>query len=204
MTEMILKHNIEIGGKRILDISGGNGYFAKMLGKYGAKIAMTEYNEKSVEYARNIFQIEAVKFDFNQDCISSLFKGTFDLVLLRAAIMFCLNPRKFLDDLKEIIHKDTLIIVYDSVLPTLGAFLRWQLDDYTYLILYRPETLEKVFEKQGFGLVFREKHTPYAYNLGWGMLGGLLGLIYEIPARLKYKNRDRVQKSSSFIFKLMP
>ena len=201
MDGMIRKYKINIDGKRILDISGGNGSFIKQFEKYGAVVAMTEYNENSVDYAKNNFHIEAVKFNFNKDSINDLFKRVFDLIFLRAAIMFCSDLNKFLIGLKRIIHGHTLIIVYDSISPSLGTFLRWQIDDYTYLVLYKPETLIKIFEGQGFELISHDTGIPYHFNEGYGIKMRLFNYLYGIVACLRSPDRDRRQKSSHFIFK---
>src|SRR3989338_6136998 len=191
MNDTVRKYGIKIEGKRILDVSGGNGNFSQKLEEQGAKVCMTEYNERAVEFAKNKYKIEAVKFDLNNGCIGSLFKGTFDLVLLRAAIMFCLQPGKFLNDLKKITHKETLVIVYDSVEPTLGAMLRLEFDDYTYLRLYSQKTLIDLFRKEGLQLITEGDLIPYIYTKGHCKLYKMIHWLYEIPATFNYKNRVR-------------
>ena len=39
---------------------------------------MTEFNEASVSFAKNNYKINAVRFDFNCDCISDLFDKRFE------------------------------------------------------------------------------------------------------------------------------
>lgn len=208
MTTMIYKYGIDVNGKQILDISGGNGSFAKELERHGAIVTMTEYNEKAVLYAKNRYHIEAIRFDFNKDAISHLLRARFDIVLLRAAIMFCLDIRKLLSDLKGIIHRDTIIIVHDSVWPTLRTLIEWQLDDYIVLRLYKPETLIDIFAEQGFELVVRDERGLEeclyinSYRT-YGLRTKAFNLLYAIPAALKYKNRDTLEKASHFIFKPM-
>lgn len=135
-SRIIKKHNIDFNGKRVLDISGGNGNFANKLDGLGARVTMTEYSSVSVEYARKHYGIEAVRFDFQSDCISELLQEKYDIVLLRAAIMFCLDISAFIHDLKRILHPGSQVLIVSSVPPSLGVFLRWQFDDYTYLRLY--------------------------------------------------------------------
>ena len=150
-TSNILQRNgIQLRGKNVLDVSGGNGYFAKQLQDYGGcRVVLTEYNQLSVDYAREKYGLEAVRFDFQKDCISDLFSEKFDLVLLRFAIMFCLDPAKFFRDLRRIIHENSLIVIQGSVVPSLGVFLRWEFDDYTYLILYDPDVLINIIKGEG-------------------------------------------------------
>jgi hypothetical protein len=125
----------------------------------------------------------------------------------RAAVMFCLDINKFLSDLKKIIHKETIIIKTDCVLPSIGVFLRWQLDDYTFNILYQSEVIVKIHKDQGFDLFGRDEQLPYIYTLNQSMKFKLFSLIYEIPATLKtpshskFTFKDRFQRASNLLFK---
>ena len=50
---------LDFDGKSVLDVSGGNGYFVKWFqDNLGAKASLTEYNEKTVAYAKENLPFE--------------------------------------------------------------------------------------------------------------------------------------------------
>jgi len=202
MDDIINKFSLNLNGKRVLDISGGNGDFISKIKGLGADVAMTEFNEASVSFAKNNYKINAVRFDFNCDCISDLFDKRFDVVLLRAALMFCLDIDQFLKDLKKIIKPGSYVIVYCSHPPTPGIFLRHQVQDYLYLRLLQPKKIVSIFNKNQFELIAQEKDvlSSYTDDLTWKL--SVLGLFYEALMRFKHPSLDRTVTRDHFIFKL--
>lgn len=191
--EVVKRHDIDLAGKRVLDISGGNGYFAKRLADLGASVILTEYNMNSVNYARKHFNIRAERYDLNSDLLSELFQSEkFDIVLMRWSVMFCLDLPRFLVDIKKIMPTDGMVIV-QSILPTLGTMLKYQWHDYNLLVLYPLTRLTDNFRDQGFDVfAHAEKSKGYLYNADLsaqhkGKLGTgekVFDLLHEIPARM--------------------
>lgn len=203
------KYDIPIQGKKILDISGGNGLVADALQKLGAKVILTEVNENGLEYAKNKLNIETYKFDFQDDAIDNVINDKFDVVLLRAAVMFCLDISKFLEDLKKNLNPGALVIMQYCVSPTLGTIIRTQLDEYNYLVLLQPETLIDIFQKQGFKVLHREDEvdlSPYVYDHDARLDWTLLRIWYEfkalkiMPFENKFPFRVRERRRSNLIF----
>ncbi len=164
INSFLIKNNIQFGNKRILDISGGSGHFVKEFCNYGCEVALTEINDKAIIYAQRELGINTVKFDFEKDSLKPLFKEKFDIVLLGAAIMFCKDIVKFIEDVKLILNPNALVIQHRVVKPTLGVFLRTQYDDYNYQVLYQPDYVERMHIKKGFECILRvDEIDPTGY-----------------------------------------
>lgn len=149
---------INVNDKTILDISGGNGSFGHQLELEGARVVITEFNRSTVEFARQRYGLEALTYDFNSDDISTIFAGRkFDIILLRAAIMFCVDIKKLIAELRGITNENALIIVESSVNPNTRSIIEWQNDEYNLLRLYSPRFLEETFLKEGLKVVYSKE-----------------------------------------------
>ena len=212
-SEYVLKElqdwNINIKDKKVLEISGGPGYFAKELQQNCKRWTVSELSELSVNRMKNKLNLDAIKFDINSDDISNLVDDTFDIIFMRHCINFCLDIKKFLKSLKKIIHKDTVIYVSFSQ-PTLASCMRWSLDDYTFLVLYNPETVQKLFAEEGF-IAFgkREQGTRHwifggywqTKNINWGHVAASpMKIPYYIINKFKNINTSSREKNLAMIF----
>ncbi len=209
INNFLLKHKVDLKGKKVLDISGGPGRFVKEFERYGATVAVTEINNKAIEYARNQLNIRAEKFDFATDRLQDIFKEKYDIILLGAALMFCRNLQAFLADAHEVLAPGGLLISHRCVEPTLGVLLRTQCDEYNYQVLYSQQTLLDAHEKVGLKLMAREDENDpelYVYDHDNNPVLEILHYLYEIPAINKMKNysvfpfRARDRRRSHFIF----
>lgn len=204
-----IDRNMLIEGLNILDISGGAGHFINEFQKYGASVALTEFNKVSVDFARERYNINAHRFDFNTNSINQIFNEKFDIVLLRCAYGFCIDVDKFLKDLKNILNKDALVIWTHNYQPSIGFFLRWQIPSYIQLILHQPEITIKLHQDNGYVLEKLEQ-ISFFYRYNYGLIKNLgakfLALLYYFPTVLRippnrFNFRDRRCTCSHLIFK---
>mgnify|MGYP003412117878 CR=1 FL=1 len=208
ISEIFNHHKLEPKGKRILDVSGGNGHVANELKKLGAEVVLTEVNDVAIEYARDQLQVETYKFDFQADSLDKVVTGKFDIVLLRAAIMFCVDMERFLVNLEKLLKPGAVVVFQYCVIPTLGVLLRTQNDDYSYLALYQPETLIQFCDGHGLRLVTRDDEVdsdPYVVDHDANRRLTFLRTWYEIkglqvlPFKSKYPFRARDRRRSNMI-----
>jgi len=199
-------YGISLTGKTILDISGGPGFVAKELSKSAERVIVTEFSKKAVEGMKKNLGVEAVKFDYQKDKISDILKYKFDIIFINFSINFCYNLKSFVNDLKNVINKDSVIFV-SFVLPTLGCCLRWHHDEYTYNVLYHPETMGKVFSEEGFTPVAKKIIRTYGYMENRTILKKLFLLpfiilytVYALRPLLSI-NRELIQKDILHIYK---
>ena len=200
--KIFVKHHIDIKDKKILDISGGPGFFTKNLSENAQRAVMTEYNQTSVELAKEILGIEAYRFDLNTDTLDAIFDEPFDVILMRGAcINFCNDLDTYLESLKQIMHPDT--IVYVTHCPAkLGPCLQWQLDDYTYNYLFNPETIVRAFTAAGFRVSGQKEIDCQTYPYILNILERFLLYPYKVRAMLARTNRQLTLKTLQLIFKL--
>lgn len=137
----------------VLDISGGSGHFVKQFKNHANEIIMTEINEKAINNANKNLGIKAIQFDFNKDELNESLKANnidckFDFVLMRACSMFCLDLPKFINSMKHRLNKGAKIFITRNVVPTVGVVMRTQFDDFSYLLLRQPETVQKAFSDE--------------------------------------------------------
>ena len=205
--------DVTLEDKNVLEISGGPGYFAKELSPFCKRWVVTEYSQVSADRMREIFNLDAVKFDLNSDDLAESVDETFDVIFLRHCINFSVDIGSFLVSLKKII-KPNAVIYCSFTQPTLASCLRWSLDDYTFKILYNPETIQKIFAEEGF-IAFgkKEQGTRHWIYGGYWTLGGIhwghvLASPFTIPYyflnRLKNINISAREKNSAMIFRKNP
>ena len=197
--------------KEILDISGGNGYFINEISKLGAKVTLTEINQKAINYAKSAHKFNAYHYNINQDNIEEIINNKFDIIFARACIMFCMDLNKFIKDLKKVLYKNGYVMINHSVIPTLGVILRTQVDEHSYFALRQPQTIIESFLRNGFSLEYRKDETDqglYVYDDDLIRIRKYLYKFYEFKGIKSLKNnrlfswpaRDR--RRSTMLFKL--
>lgn len=212
LADYVKKWNIPVSGKKILDVSGGNGHFLNEFKKLGADVALTEINNPSIEYAKKTHGFDTYKFNFNSDRINQIIKDKFDLIMERASIMFCKDLGQHVKDLKDLINPGGLVIVNHSVVPTLGVILRTQVDEFSYFRLRSPEQVIKHFTDNGFELAERRDETDpslYVYDHDFIFRWYILDLFYQTKALFSLKKhrkfgfpaRDRRRSTLLFRYK---
>ncbi|MHC5113731.1 MAG: class I SAM-dependent methyltransferase [Planctomycetota bacterium] len=190
----ITPHGIALDGKRVLDISGGNGHFIHEIAKLGATPTLTEINEPSLAYARDELGIDSVEFDFNRHRIHEQALGPFDIVLARAAIMFCRDLEQFVRDTASILAPGGLLVIQHSVVPTLGVLVRVQLDEYSYHVLRQPEAVIRAGTDAGLEPWLRIDETDpseYVYDHDLNNYQLLAHYWYEIKGALRLRGHRK-------------
>ncbi|MFA6129457.1 MAG: methyltransferase domain-containing protein [Candidatus Omnitrophota bacterium] len=203
LTKELSRFDISLQNKRVLDISGGPGFLVQDLKNICKEAVVTEYSQVAVDRMKDLLKVNAVKFDYDTDKIGKVVNGKFDIVLIRASINFCLDIRKMLVSLKNILHQDSIVYVSFTP-PTLGACLRWQFDDYTYHILYNPETLARLFAEEGLVAFAKYEMARYHYLRGRHLRFLPLMIPYQIINSAKNCNRELMQKCLVMIFRKNP
>ncbi len=150
--KILKSHDLEFKDKTVLDVSGGSGVFVKQLQSYGAlETWNTEYSKPAVEYSKRVLGIPAFHYDLNQHKLSSIIEKDqkFDIIMLRGCIEFCENLGDLAQDLLNVTHAHSKIIL-TFIDPTLGASLRTQFDDHNIKECRPPNIVKKVFSSVGF------------------------------------------------------
>ena len=202
---------LDVHNKKILDISGGNGVFLSELVKMGSDGVLTEFNEKSVEFARANLNLKAVKYDLNQDNLENLVDEKFDFIFLRACLMFCEDLPRLLSSLSLLLQPGGKVFIQYAVYPTLGTLIRTQLDEFSYARLRSPQIIRENFIRAGFKEEYFEDEidpTLYVYDHDKSNSWLFLHYLYEIPGVLKTRKnhaaalRARTRNRANFIFRL--
>ncbi|MBW3595861.1 MAG: class I SAM-dependent methyltransferase [Planctomycetes bacterium] len=204
LTQRLADLGVDLRGKSVLDLSGGPGFVAQELSQICRKVVVTEYSRLAVERMRKHLGVDAIRYDYNCDDISELVEEKFDVVLIRWSINFCLDIRGMLASLKQCLNEGAVVYV-TFVPPTLGACLRWQFDDYTFLVLYHPETMARLFAEEGLLAVARKDEGAYSYLQGprHKVLSPFV-FPYRIVNRLKMCNQEVSQKNLAMLFQWKP
>ena len=86
---------VDIAGKQVLDIGGGQGQFSLSLAKQGADISLCDISEEMLRLANDLFAAEKQQLTTRpgrlQD-VESLFPGQFDIVLNHAVLEWLEHP----------------------------------------------------------------------------------------------------------------
>ncbi len=205
-------NNVGVKNKKILDISGGNGYFAKEFEqKYGCDVTHTEFNKKSVDFVKEHFKLKSFVYDLNKDKLCDITADKFDIILLRFCINFSLNLNQLIQYLSHSLNKGGLIVVQGAVIPSVEVFYRWQFADGTYLALYTPDNIVKNFENSGFKTIQNSRGHSIPFNdFDWPFkikplryfLKTFTTTLYKIPAKLRFKSivNNNIQIMQNFVF----
>jgi hypothetical protein len=162
---------------------------------------VTEFNPRVVERMRSILKLEAATFHFNSHLLEDMVERKFDVISVRYAINFCREVPRFIGSLKKRLAAGGIVYV-SLVLPSLGTCIRWQLDDYTYLVLYHSETMWRFFAQAGFTLLSKYHEEDYHYLTRLPQpVRGFAWATYRANQR-KLVNSDPLQKSIVMIFKM--
>jgi hypothetical protein len=208
------RYNIELKNKTILDVSGGNGTVLNFLRTYAKDAVLTEVNDQALEYARVNLNLKTLKYDFDEAAISYVltkkhetdknFPKQFDLILLRACVMFIKDIDSFFKDLKKVMSPDCHIVIEKSVWFTLGVALRTQFDDSSYSILRSHENMEQIILKNGFDIIDSSTEidpTMYIFDHDKKILWRIMYIVYENFNLLKFKGNDIFNYRSRFRYR---
>lgn len=161
---IIKNYQIELKDKHVLDISGGNGHCLKyFIDKYKCDGVLTEFNKRAIKYASEQLNLKTQYYDFSVHEPTSIFKEKkFDIIFMRACIMFVSELDKTIIGLKKILKDGGLLIIQNSIIPTLGVILRTQFDEYNFLSLYSSQFLTKTLEKNDFTLLQIRRNPDFS------------------------------------------
>lgn len=119
LNNFLLENIPDIGGRSILELGAGNGYFIPLVlrkysGKIPARIVVTDQSSKLIEIARKNFSIETAEYRILNVAREFPFTGeSFDLIL--ATMMFNEVPtgvlRKALAESKRVLANDGLFLI---------------------------------------------------------------------------------------------
>jgi protein-L-isoaspartate O-methyltransferase len=168
-----------IQNKRILDVSGGSGYFAAELIKYGAKsVVTTELSEHVVNFTKLNTGLKSFKYDINKDVLEKqVNQGAFDLILLRGCIEFSINLPELVHQLTSVLNdKGQVLITF--IEPTLGCALRTQFDDYNVKVLRSSTNVEKCFISEKYTMDYKKELYLFNRDYAFEHLRNKLRFIY--------------------------
>ena len=179
--------SLDLQGKSVIDISGGNGNFLRwycerfrMLGSF------TEINQRALDYAREAQPFEqVVRYDLNSDQLLERTNRRFDVVMARACVMFANDVGAFAKQCFAVTEPGGVVILDRSTEPTIGTFVRVQLDEFSYHALRQPGTVQAAFLEAGFELEARHDETDpslYVYDHDLLPHWKVLHYYYEIKA----------------------
>lgn len=197
--ERLVQHGMDLDGKSLLDVSGEPGYFGKDAGNVAGRVVVTAFAREVAEAIRDLLQIEACKFDFQADRLSSLFeKESFDMIFVRYAIGFCEDLEAFLDDCAHVMKEGGLL--YISFCPASRAVCaRWMFDDYTYLRQYTGEYMAEKVREAGFTHVAEWDEGSYFWHWNRHPVQRLISKVYTGAIFAGLDVRERMQHNLSVL-----
>ncbi len=98
---------------RILDLGCGNGWMSHQLAKQGHEVMGVDLNLTELKQASECFSLPQLQFAYG-DIQSDLNIGTFDWVIISAALQYFNCPNTLFDQLKKYLSPNGKIIVMDT------------------------------------------------------------------------------------------
>ena len=193
---------VDCAGKTVLDVSGGPGAFGKLLAERGAEVTLTEFRPASVAGMIRETGLPVLLFEYDRHAIDAVVGRAFDVVLIRSSLNFCRDLPAFAGALSRATAAGGLVYV-DFAMPGLGPMLRWQLDRYTYHVLWQPHSVAKAFLAAGFSVVGEMPWTEsgYPYMRDRNLLEVLLAEEYLRGCKAEVTRRDLVHNHGAYLFR---
>lgn len=98
---------------RILDLGCGNGWMSYQLSKQNIEVVGLDINEYELEQARRVFGEENPTFVYG-DVFDELGIGTFDAIVISAALQYFQDPVKLIERLYDYLNAEGIVIVMDT------------------------------------------------------------------------------------------
>ena len=150
---LFLKNNlIDLQDKKVISISEEPGFFYKLIKDKCRKVLFTALNNSVTEIMIQQIGVDTITYDANKDDISKLVNDYFDIILIRSVIGHIDDLEKFINQIKKIAHKDTVVVLTFHT-PNLQAGIIFGYDDYTFGCFYDSKFVQKLFEKENFKII---------------------------------------------------
>jgi SAM-dependent methyltransferase len=177
-------NDIELTDATILDMSGGPGFVCQELNKRSRPCVVTEFSGNAVRGMAKHLSVEAVKLDYNEEPLDSLFGREFDLILLQSSIILCRDLDRLARSLARVLRSQGHVLI-ETVMPTLGEVLGWQGMEYVFPAFHSQEAVEKTMRKHGFSRVYAHRDTgpffAYFVQLRKATLARAFFYLVELP-----------------------
>ncbi len=168
---------------RVLDVGGGPGWVAADLAAAPdvTGTLLLEFSPHARAHADGL-GVAASPFDFQGGELAERAPGTWNLLLVRYSLPWCLNLSRFAQALREVAAPDAALVV-TWVLPGRGAFAISQFEHEAPDRLYSERFVDDTFAAAGWRLTRR--FTPAAPmfhpSVSWRWLLGLPVLLRPGP-----------------------
>ena len=136
-----------LAGRKVLEIGGGDGYFAQLLQDLSCRVTLLDPAPKACELARKRGLTNVIQSNLE----TALFSGeVFDAVIARHVLEHIRNPVDFLKLAHGHVNSEALVIVeVPNVDPTIACG-RFQDFCAEHLSYFSPSTLAYVIQRAGF------------------------------------------------------
>lgn len=191
-----------LAGREILEVGGGDGFFAALLAERGARVTMIEPSRKGVERARERGGFRVERGRLGPDILPG---RLFDAVVARHVLEHLEDPIDFLTAIAARLRPDGELLVE---VPNLDGVVRggrpW--DFYAEHSLYfQPSTLALALERSGFevcefGLLERGDYLWAAARPGRTAVDDFAATAAERAARLRAMVRQAIDAGRSVAF----
>ncbi|HEY5756700.1 MAG TPA: hypothetical protein VIU34_12805 [Steroidobacter sp.] len=191
---------IETQGKKALDISGEPGFFGKDMSAI-CDITVTAFADNVAQAMADHHKIAAVKYDYQSDQLTSIFKNGFDVAFNRYSIGFCIDLDSHLQDLSGVMTNGG--IFYLTFSPASRAVCaRWMFDDYTYLRQYTEKHVVAAAAKAGFKLLGQFDEGSFRWDSDLHPIQQLLSKRYLSSRFFKHDEKEKWQRNVALVFRL--
>ena len=128
LDEWMLKAIGDVSGLRVLDLGCGEGRFARMLAKGGAKVTAVDSCEEFIEFARAHRVRDEVYVVGDIEDLREFANGSFDVVVSYVSLVDTLNFEKAVAEAYRVLAEDGLFLVC-NLQPMCTAANGWSKDE---------------------------------------------------------------------------
>lgn len=146
---------------RLLDVGGGDGYFADVMRDRGWQVVTLDLEPDVVRHAQQALGLDARQADVEVDALP---EGPFDAITLWGVLQLLYTPRATLERLLPLLSPSGILAVGVSNVRSFGLEVfqgRWRgLGLPRHLTHFSPETLSRMVTVAGYQVVAMHTETP--------------------------------------------
>jgi hypothetical protein len=201
LINFLKKNNIDLKKKKLISISEEPGFFYNKIKEQCSDIVFTALNKSVANDMKQFIGVNTLTYDANKDDISKLINKKFDIILLRGLINHIEDLKKFIVQIKKIMHKNTIVICGFNT-PSIHTSIVYGYDDFTFNTLYDDKFLENQFLKKNFKIkkkITQTEDVKKHYSKFKKILFTPMYYFFRLKNFIKNKNFEKITKNQLYL-----
>ncbi|MEZ4607946.1 MAG: class I SAM-dependent methyltransferase [Deinococcales bacterium] len=198
---------MNLRGKRLLDVATGGGHVALAFARAGAKVTVTDLSLKMLQTADDFISSQGAQVDCVQAAAESLpfDDNRFDIVTCRIAAHHFAQPAAFLHSAARVLKKGGILLLVDNISPEDEALAQTmnhieKMRDPSHVMAYSVLQWSQWLAEAGFAISYLERFKRAKdYEIWFRRMGeseGARGMLEQLVLALPQHFKDYFEVKS--------